>query len=226
MIEALRSEHKVARLHIARNIKHLAIMQQLIELAEVKEAEIKYHSRRELSYISKNSRQDQGVAIDLIAPKLNPLADLPSNAKSLIILNGITNPSNLGIIIRSVAASPLDGLVLPEKGNAAIGPLVYKASAGFVLRANIYQCETIISGLNYLQSHQFKVFGLSNHGETALNKTVAIGPTVFVLGNESTGLSSEVEALCDQLVSIPMANGVESINVSAAATLVAFHFLY
>ena len=103
---------------------------------------------------------------------------------------------------------------------------MFKASAGFVLRANIYQCETTISGLNYLQGHQFKLFGLSSHGETALNEAVAIGPSVFVLGNESTGLSSQVEALCDQLVSIPMANGVESINVSAAATLVAFHFLY
>ena len=108
----------MARLHIARDIKHSAITQQLIELAEANETEVKYHSRRELSYISKNSRQDQGVAIDLVAPKLNLLDDLPSNTKNLIVLDGITNPLNLGIIIRSVAASPLDGLVLPRKGKA------------------------------------------------------------------------------------------------------------
>lgn len=216
----------MARLHIARNIKHSAITQQLIELAEANKTEVKYHSRRELSYISKNSRQDQGVAIDLVAPKLNLLDDLPSITKNLIVLDGITNPLNLGIIIRSVAASPLDGLVLPRKGNATIGPLVYKASAGVLLRANIYQCETTVSGLNYLQGRQFKLYGLSSHSTTKLNETVLKAPSVFILGNESKGLSSEAEAMCNQLVSIPMANGIESINVSAAATLVAFHCLY
>ena len=225
-MEALQSEQKTSRLHIVRNIKHSAIVRQIMDLAEAKETEVKYHSRRELSYISKHSRQDQGVALDLIAPKLNVLEDLPNDATNLIALDGITNPQNLGIIIRSIAASPLDGLILPRKGNATVGPLVYKASAGILLKANIYECDTTITALNYLKERHFNLYGLSSHSKTIFNTIVSKDPSVFILGNESRGLSPEAGALCDELVSIPMNNDVESINVSAAATLVAFRHLY
>ncbi len=214
------------RLHVAKGIKQTGIVAQILELANSNNIEIKRHGKRQLSYISKNSRQDQGVALDLHAPNLRLIEDLPRDATQLLALDGVTNPQNLGIIIRSVAASPLDGLILPMKGNAPIGPLVYKASAGTVVKATIYQSETIDHAIAFLKQRNFATYGLAGQGSQPLNSIGVEQQSVFILGNESEGLARDTEAMCDELIHIPMANDVESINVSAAATLVAFRHLF
>ena len=226
MLEVLQSNQTAVRLHVAKGIKQTGILEQIIKLADSHNVEIKHHTRRQLSYISKNSRQDQGVALDLHAPNLGRIESLPRDATQLLALDGITNPQNLGIIIRSVAASPLDGLILPTKGNAPIGPLVYKTSAGTVVKAKIYQSETLESAISFLKQHNFTLYGLSGQGSQPLNFIDVEKHSVFILGNESEGLAPQTEAMCDQLIHIPMANEVDSINVSAAATLVAFRHLF
>ena len=226
MLEVLQSNQTVVRLHVAKGMKQTGIVDQIINLADSHNVEIKRHSRRHLSYISKNTRQDQGLALDLHAPNLRHIESLPSNATQLVVLDGSTNPQNLGIIIRSVAASPLDGLILPSTGNAPIGPLVYKTSAGTVVKAKIYQSKTIESAISFLKQHNFTLYGLTSEGSQPLNSIDVEEHSVFILGNESEGLAPQTEAMCDQLLHIPIANEVESINVSAAATLVAFRHLF
>ena len=141
----------------------------------------------------------------------------------LLALDGITNPQNMGMIIRSVAASPMDGLLLPRKGCAKIDPLVHKASAGTLIKSSIYHCPTIESGLKSLRSKGYQLIGLAGGVDRSLGDIGnADEKIVFVLGNETTGISESVLALCDELVCIPLESGVESINVAMAATLVAF----
>ena len=146
------------------------------------------------------------------------------SAGQILALDGITNPQNLGMIIRSVAASPMNGLLLPRKGCAKIDPLVYKASAGTLIKSSIYHCPTIESGLKFLRSKGYQLIGLvGRRGPlTERYRKMANENVVFVLGNETTGISEPVLALCDELVYIPLESGVESINVAMAATLVAF----
>ena len=220
VLEALQSDVTALRLHTAG--KPEGIMADIIRLARQHGIEIKHHNRRQLSFISKNTRQDQGVALDIEAPGLGDVADLPDGPGHYLALDGLTNPQNLGMIVRSVAASPMNGLILPSHGSAQLDPLAYKASAGTLVRASIYRCEHLAPALAEFREQGFRIYGLDGSGEILLNELPSEARTIFVMGNESYGLSPEVRVICDQLVRIPMAGGVESLNVSAAATLVAF----
>jgi 23S rRNA (guanosine2251-2'-O)-methyltransferase len=222
VLEALQSDVQVIRLHIALSNKPTGIMADIMQAADRREVEVRQHTRRELSFISKNTRQDQGVALDLAAPHLLSIDELPEDNMRLLALDGVTNPQNVGMIIRSVAASQTHGLVLPAKGNASLGPLVIKASAGTLLHCRIYQCDTLDKAIDYLKNRGFVIYGMEGAGTLALNNLPTNTHSLFVMGNETEGLSAQTKQACDGLVSIPMANAVESLNVSAAATLVAF----
>jgi 23S rRNA (guanosine2251-2'-O)-methyltransferase len=128
---------EIFRLHLADSNRGGGIVDQIKTLAAQRNIEICYHSREQLARISRNSKQDQGVACDIHSAGYQPyklaLEQLPSaDQRPLIALDGITNPQNLGMIIRSITASPAYGLLLPSKGCADISALVIKASAGTV----------------------------------------------------------------------------------------------
>ncbi len=217
---------EVFRLHLAKTNHSGETIAEIERLAGERNIDIRYHSRQELSRISRNGRQDQGVAIDLIAPRFNSLEDLPLRlikpGFEILLLDRITNPQNLGMIIRSVAASPMNGLILPRIGNAGIDPLVFKASAGTLFNASIFHCQTTVSAIDFLKENGVRICGLDGQGKIPLGDLREEQPQAIVLGNETTGLSRAVKEACDLLVNIPMANQIESINVGAAATLVAF----
>ncbi len=245
----------IFRLHLADTHAGSERMQRIENLARARQVEVRRHERIALSRISKNARQDQGVAIDVQARGYQGVEALAKTSSQdmardrlteVLLLDGITNPQNLGLIIRSVTASPIRGLVLPRKSCAKIDPLVYKASAGTLLRANIFHCPDVKAGLDCLQQHGFEIIGLAGHQETGHQETGHQGtghrqnepPTplhhlapatrqrAYVLGNETEGLSQTVRQRCDILARIPMSRGVDSINVAAAATLVAFQGLF
>jgi len=215
---------QVFRLHLAESNRSGGIIQQIQQLAEQRSIEICFHSRAALSRISRNSKQDQGVACDIHCPGYQPYHQaLNNNASGTIIaLDGITNPQNLGMIIRSVTASPADALLLPSKGTADISPLVIKASAGTVFKGNILRCDKLSQALAEFKQKGYQICTLSSHQSVPLQTFLPQTPIVFVLGNETDGVSAEVAALSDHRVGIPMANGVESLNVAVTAALIAF----
>ena len=218
----------IHRLHLATSNKGSDIIHRIESLAGKRQIEIVRHSKEALSRISKNSRQDQGVAIDINSKRYGSIRDMPAfEAAEFIALDHITNSQNLGLIIRSVAASPIEGLILPEKGCAKIDPLVMKASAGTLIKATIYRCDTILTGIRLLKKRGFEVLGLAGDGKLQLNQLGSpTGNRVYLIGNESDGLSPEILALCDATVAIPINPEVESLNAAAAATLVAFSSIY
>ena len=214
---------EIFRVHLADSNRAGGIISEIEALARERQVEIIYHSRQALSRISRNGRQDQGVAIDIQTNRYRSVDDVDSAAGDLMALDRVTNPQNLGMIIRTVAASPLAGLVLPRKGSAKIDPLVHKASSGTLIHADLYHCADIGEGLKKLRNKGFEIIGLAGDGSRTINSMgEAVHPRVFVLGNETEGLSDETRRICDQLISIPLARNVESINVAAAAALVAF----
>ena len=224
VLESLKDESiQVFRLHLSDSNKEGETINETLRLAELRGIEVITHSRKELSRISKNGRQDQGVAVDIEPKKYVHIEDYTPTISNLLVADHITNPQNLGMIIRSVVASPMSGILIPKKGCASIDALVHKASAGTLLKGNIFFCETIESGLANLKSREFNIFGLAPDGTKELGSFAAESKKqAFVLGNESNGLSAQAKKFCDELVKIKLHNEVDSINVAAAATLVAF----
>ena len=229
VIEVLQdSTIEVHKLHLADSNKPDGAVKTILELAKTRDIEVTYHAKSSLSRISKNAKQDQGVAIDIIAKSYQNAKEIKNlDSFRLIALDGIQNPQNLGMIIRSCAAGNVDGIILPKKSSAKISPLVIKASAGTLFKLPIYFCNSLDDILNDLADT--KIYALSSHAKNNINdlnppstKEDRHSKSIFVLGNESDGVSKEVEALCNDSVSIPMNRGVESLNVAVTASLIAF----
>lgn len=228
VLEALQDQQlSIYKLHLADSNKSGGIIDQISELAKTREIPVQWHDRQSLSRISRNSKQDQGVAADIAVSDHQSLDDFLAQQSSdkpfrLIALDSITNPQNLGLIIRSVCAGYIDGLIIPKKGCAAISPLVIKASVGTLFKTRILHCDKLADSLQRLQQHNVKVCTLSSHASQSLFDFQATGSVVYVLGNETDGVSDAVSKLSDLQLAIPMNNGVESLNVAITAALIAF----
>jgi 23S rRNA (guanosine2251-2'-O)-methyltransferase len=226
VLEALQDSNiQVLRLHLSRSNKDSGATRQLIALAEERDVLIARHGKLELSRISRNSRQDQGVAADLLCPSLHDASQLleQRHSQRLVALDRINNPQNLGMAIRSIAASGSQGLLLSrEPGNTRLSPLVVKASAGTFFKTPIYYCDRLASTLLELQQDGFSIITLNANAPTSLFEAPLPERCIFVLGNESEGISAEIEQLADTNVAIPLQRGVESLNVAVTAALVAF----
>ena len=219
---------KVFRLHLSESNKPAPILDELVERAKQQGAEICVHDKKALSRISKNSKQDQGVAIDLYLPGFMECEDFLNNKHEhehgmrVVAVDGVTNPQNLGMIVRSVCASGHSILLLPRSGCANIDALVIKASAGSLFRAGIVRCDTLSQGLTAFKQQGYMLAGLDAKASCSLSDYRQNKPTVYILGNETEGLSKSTIQSCDTLLSIPLYNGVESLNVAVTAALVAF----
>lgn len=178
--------------------------------------------------VARSSRHHQGVVADVVAPAMQLLSDFCEQRRrgkdwpcSVIVLDHVHNPANVGMILRSATAAGIDGVVVPHKGTAEIGPVAIKASAGVAFRSSILRTEDTTEALAILEQNRFEIFGLDGGGEplfdTALPERAA-----YILGNESTGLTNNATAACDRIVSIPLTNGVESLNAAVAASILAY----
>jgi 23S rRNA (guanosine2251-2'-O)-methyltransferase len=213
-------------LHLAESNRQDGIISEITKCAQRLGVPIKMHTREALARISKNGKQDQGVAVDVLCPAFRSLDDFlgerEGRPRRLLALDGITNPQNLGMIIRSAAAGAMDGILLPRKGTAALGPLVIKASAGTLYRAPLLMCTSLPEALKRCQEHGAQVCTLEAQAARSLFEHSGQLFCIYVLGNETEGVSSAVSALADARLSIPMRNGVESLNVAVTASLIAY----
>lgn len=212
----------IHKLHLADSNKNDNVITKIIKLAKQRNIEVLYHDKKALSRISKNAKQDQGVAADVISQTYKN-ADEINHLKSyrLIALDGVQNPQNLGLIIRSAAAGNIDGIILPKKNSAKISPLVIKASAGTLFKIPIYYCDTLSDFFINLE-HKCDIFALSSHATEDIYSLHIKEKTIFILGNESDGISKEVGKFCNKTIKISMQRGVESLNVAITAALISF----
>ncbi|MGE5653044.1 MAG: TrmH family RNA methyltransferase [Bacillota bacterium] len=214
-----------AKILIAEKVKG-DLIDQIVAIAKQRKITIEFTTPERISRISKNKNQDQGIVADIRTPSYASLADFLAQAKhgfALIALDGVTTVENVGMIIRSVAASGVDGLLIPKKGCPNINqPLVIKASAGTIFKTIIINCEELSDALRELKESGVAICSLAAGGQVDLFSHQPTRSTVYVLGNEATGISPQTAQMTDTIISIPMANRVESLNVAAAATLVAY----
>ncbi len=222
------------KLHLAKSNKSMPIIRELESLAHERQIEIQYHDRQALSRISKNGKQDQGVCLDIHCPKHqdyrsflkdknnSPKADNATKAIRLLALDRITNPQNLGMIIRSACAGDINGILISDNGCAKLDALVTKASAGTLFKAPILRCDKLETSLKDCQQHGATIIGLSSHAKQTLSMFKEPDFVIYILGNETEGMSQSISKTCDEMVNIPMSNQVESLNVAVTASLLAF----
>lgn len=222
VIEVLQDKSvDIHKLHLADSNKTDGAVNTILSLAASRGVSVTYHDKNALSRISKNAKQDQGVAIDIVAKTYQNAKEIKNlTSFKLIALDGIQNPQNLGMIIRSCAAGFVDGIILPKKNSAKISPLVIKASAGTLFKLPIYFCNALDEVLKDLEDTT--IYSLDSHAKHSIYDIAKSEKTIFVLGNESDGISKEVKNLCNDTLSIPMNRGVESLNVAVTASLIAF----
>lgn len=181
--------------------------------------------RTDLDRLSVNGLH-QGVALQIPPYRYAHPDDLLTAATSdtepalLVALDNISDPRNLGAIVRTTAAFGGHGVVIPQRRSAAVTAVAWRTSAGAAARLPVGRATNLNRTLRDWADAGLTVVGLDAEGDTVLDDLDASGPLVVVVGSEGKGLSRLVRETCDAVVSIPMAGPTESLNASVAAGVV------
>jgi 23S rRNA (guanosine2251-2'-O)-methyltransferase len=206
---------------------HGDTVEEILDAAARRRVPVQRASAHRVKVLAGNGRHDQGVLADVVAPRMRSLDSALKalgNPAAVLVLDAITNPANVGMILRTATAAGFDGVVLPRRGVPSIDPLVIKASAGVAFHAPVLRTATAEQGCATLRAAGFAVLGLSASAPGARSLFGAPPPprVAYVLGNESAGVSPGVAAQLTGWVGIPMVGDVESLNVASAAAVVCF----
>jgi 23S rRNA (guanosine2251-2'-O)-methyltransferase len=224
VVEALRALIPATALYVAQGIDTDDRIAEIVRTAGDRGIPVLEVSRVELDRMT-GGVLHQGVGLqvppfayenfdDLVAASLEQTAPL------LVALDGVTDPRNLGAVIRSVAAFGAHGVFITERRAAGITATAWRTSAGAAARVPVSQVVNLTRSIKTAQQAGFTAIGLDADGETDLYQLeAAVGPLLVVVGSEGRGLSRLVGETCDLRVSIPMASTVESLNASVAAAV-------
>jgi 23S rRNA (guanosine2251-2'-O)-methyltransferase len=138
----------------------------------------------------------------------------------LVTLDNISDPRNLGAIVRSVAAFAGNGVLIPQRRSASVTAVAWRTSAGAAARVPVARATNLTRTLKDWADSGLQVVGLDAGGDTTIDEFDGTVPTVVVVGSEGKGLSRLVRENCDVVVSVPMAGPTESLNASVAAGVV------
>ena len=162
----------------------------------------------------------QGVAMRPAPLEDADLADFDARPGAVVlVLDQVTDPQNVGAILRSAAAFGVVGMVLQDRNSPKLAGALAKAAAGAVERVPVARVVNLSRALEELGRLGWRAVGLAGEADKGLAEALDGGPTVLVLGSEGEGLRRLVAEHCDDLAKIPMPGGFESLNVSAAAAI-------
>ena len=166
----------------------------------------------------------QGIALVIkpfVYANFEELLSKSAKPGLLVGLDGVTDPHNLGAIVRSAAAFGADGVVIPERRTAAMTGSAWKSSAGAAARLPISQVTNLVRSIDEAKKAGFFVVGLDAQGDESLpGFSLALESVYLIVGSEGKGLSRLVHEKCDLILSIPMQSSVESLNASVATAIV------
>ncbi|TWP43785.1 RNA methyltransferase [Lentzea tibetensis] len=203
-----------------------AAAREIVDAARQRGVEVQRATAQRVKVLAGNGKQDQGVLADVVAPRMLPLTlGLRSNPRSVLVLDGITTPANVGMILRTATAAGIEGIVVPRRGVASIDPLVVKASAGVAFRAPVLRCATAAEAAAELSASGYPLYALDSHARESIYTADLPAKAAFVLGSETSGITDDVRPHITNWISIPMAAGVESLNVASAAAVLCFELV-
>ncbi|MCW2566706.1 MAG: methyltransferase, TrmH family, group 3 [Mycobacterium sp.] len=225
VVEALRAEIPATALYVALGLDNDERITEAIQLAGDRGLSVLEVSRHELDRMT-GGVLHQGIGLQVPPYAYSQLDDvleltLQSSTPGLIVaLDGVTDPRNLGAVVRSAAAFGAHGVLLPERRSASMTATAWRTSAGAAARLPIAKVTNLTRALERCQKAGFVVAGLDADGEMSLDELeLATDPMVIVVGSEGRGLSRLVGEKCDLRVSIPMTSATESLNASVAAAV-------
>ncbi len=228
VVEALREGVPITGVYVAEGAERDGRLREAFALAADKGISLLEVSKGELDRLT-DGAVHQGLAAKIPAYEYAHPDDLLDRADEageqplIVALDSITDPRNLGAVVRSAAGFGAHGVVLPERRAAGMTASAWKTSAGAAARIPVAQTVNLVRQLKAYQDAGCMVVGLAADGDVSLpDLDLADGPLVVVVGAEGGGLSRLVAETCDQLVSIPMANQVESLNAGVAASVVLY----
>jgi 23S rRNA (guanosine2251-2'-O)-methyltransferase len=225
VVEALRAKIPATALYLQQGLDTDERVTESVRMAANRDIALLEVSRAEL-----DRRTDgvlhQGIALQVPAFVYTPLPDLLREADEsgrpplLVALDGVTDPRNLGAVIRSVVAFGGHGVVIPSRRSAGVTATAWRTSAGTAARLPVTQVTNLTRALRECKEAGLFVVGLDADGATQLDELeMSTEPLVVVVGSEGRGLSRLVGETCDLTVSIPMAASAESLNASVAAAV-------
>jgi 23S rRNA (guanosine2251-2'-O)-methyltransferase len=226
--EALCSERAINRIWCTSEIfssdKFYILLKDLKSKGVLIE-EVSWNRLSQLTY----GASHQGVALQLACSKtisLEQLIDLSKHncANPIILaLDGITDPHNVGAIIRSAEAFDCKGIIIPQRRSAGLTGTVAKVAAGALEHLQVSRVVNLNRALEELKKNGFLVLGLSGDGQLPISNFQEKAPLVVIVGSEDKGISLLTQKKCDFLLSIPLKGKTSSLNASVAAAISLFH---
>ncbi|MGN6636787.1 MAG: 23S rRNA (guanosine(2251)-2'-O)-methyltransferase RlmB [Oryzihumus sp.] len=220
VVEALRAEVPVTTMYVAGRIDSDDRVREAMKIATARGIPVLETPRGELDRLT-DGAVHQGLALQVPPYEYAHPTDLVDpqtpGIPLVVALDGITDPRNLGAIIRSVAAFGGHGVVVPERRSVGMTASAWKTSAGAAARVPVALASNLTRTLEDYRKAGYFVLGLDMEGDVELpSLELATEPLVVVVGSEGKGLSRLVSETCDQIVSIPMSSAVESLNAGIA----------
>ena len=229
VIEALRNPNrKVLRVFLTeeskKNIHRKSPKKNLLE-----EVKVYFKTKKELDkYSTKENLLHQGYVAEiehLENPILKDFIKEKSNI-TLACLDGVTDPRNIGSLIRSAVAFGIDGIIMKERNFPSESKLMFKAASGAIEYINIFEVSNINSTLKNLKDKNFWVYGFDGKGEKNFTDIEWKGNNVLLFGSEGSGMHQHTSKYADFLVKIDIENKIESLNISNSAAIVFHHLSY
>lgn len=229
VLEALRAKIPATTLHIATKIDMDERVRESLALANKRGIPLLEIPRPELDRITGPDTVHQGIALS-VPPYVYPhpmdvaeKAERGSTRPVFVALDGITDPRNLGAIVRSTAAFGGSGIIVPKRRSVGVNATSWKTSAGAIARTPVAMAANLTQTLKDFKERGYLVVGLDGGGEVSLpGSDIAGRPLVIVVGSEGKGLSRLVQETCDLVISIPISAATESLNAGIAASVVLY----
>ena len=226
VLEALRARIPANTLYMAARVEFDDRMKEIISIATGRGIPILEVMRPELDRMTGADSVHQGVALKVppyeYAHPIELLDRIESRGQVplLVALDGVTDPRNLGAIIRSVAAFGGQGVIVPQRRSVGMTAAAWKTSAGAAARTPVAMAANLTQTIKALKQRGVFVLGLDGDGDVSLPElALAKEPVLIVVGSEGKGLSRLVTETCDAVVSIPITSTTESLNAGIAASV-------
>ncbi|WP_281640295.1 23S rRNA (guanosine(2251)-2'-O)-methyltransferase RlmB [Aurantimicrobium minutum] len=226
VLEALRAKIPATAMYIATRIEMDDRVKEMLAIATQRGIPIMEVMKPELDRMGGYDSVHQGVAIKVPPYNYahpNDLLEAAFDANKtplFVALDGITDPRNLGAIIRSTAAFGGNGIILPQRRSVGVTAAAWKTSAGAAARLPVSMAANLTATIKSFKDQGVFVIGLDGGGDTMLpGLELADRPLLIVVGNEGKGLSKLVTDNCDAIVSIPISASTESLNAGIAASV-------
>ena len=227
--EALRSGRTIDKVFIADGQTDRGL-QRLAALAKEAGAVVVPVDRRQLDAMS-FTHAHQGIIAQAAARDYCSIDEILAEAESrgeaplLVLCDDLSDPHNLGAIMRSAECAGAHGIIIPKRRSVGLTATVAKASAGAVEYMKVARVANLNSAIAELKENGVWVFGTAAEGSVPMYRADLRGPAAIVIGNEGDGISPLVRKNCDMLLSIPMRGRISSLNASAAASILLYEAL-